>query len=872
MLPDSKTFTRKRKFTQPETKLMADAALELRRRQEAKHPEIKTQTWKGFSMPGPQAGPQEAFLNSTADIVIYGGAAGGGKGLALDTPIRTPSGYVSMGDLRVGDFVYDENGHSCKVTFVTDPVLRDCYLLTFDDGSTLLADDVHRWLTYDAKELSALTHKDPEWRARRRAKRPSRALGNKSAVFVEALNKRNAAYSVIQTTLPPSGTMRDTKEIFESLLTPSGRRNHAIQVAKTIELPEVELPLDPYLLGVWLGDGTTVNSTVSGIDEEIFDAFKRVGFKTIQYTYCVRNILGLGKYLRKVGVLGNKHIPDDYLFSSSDQRLALLQGLMDTDGTIAKDGQSQFTSTNKKLVDGVYDLVVSLGIKATVCEGRSKLYNKDYGPVWDVTFTTSMPVFRLDRKLTRLRKQEQIRRVSAFRYIVKCEPVPSVPTRCIAVDSPSHLYLAGKSLIPTHNTYALLLDPLRSIRNPGFTCVIFRQTYAQVTQVGGMWDETYNIYPKAAGSASLGRLEWHFKYGSKVAFAYLMGEKDKEQYAGAQITELCFDQLEAFSETQFFFMLARNRSMCKVKPRVRATCNPDADSWLAGFLAWWIDPGSGLPIPERAGVVRWFIRYNETIVWASTPDELKTGKYEGQLPKSCTFIPSTVYDNKILLHNNPEYLANLMALHLVDRERLLKGNWKIRIEAGKLFNRSWFKVVEAVPAGGSIIRYWDFAATEKTITNNPDFTAGVKIKYVNGVWYIMDVVNERVAPNEGDRLFENTCRMDSIIARQEKSHYKVRWEVEPGAMAKKETVRLTKMLAGIDALGVASTKDKVTRAKPLAAQCEAGNVYIVQGEWNEGFLTQLHNQPYTAHDDMMDAASGAFAASLGGGWSRGPAG
>src|SRR5262249_29076661 len=157
---------------------------------------------------------------------------------------------------------------------------------------------------------------------------------------------------------------------------------------------------------------------------------------------------------------------------------------------------------------------------------------------------------------------------------------------------------------------------------------------------------------------------------------------------------------------------SRNRTTCGMRPCVRITCNPDADSWLAKFVEWWIDPDTGYPLPERGGVLRWFARVNEELAWADGPGELR-GRHPGCVPKSATFIPARLDDNPALTTADPGYLANLMALPLVERERLLGGNWKIRPAAGKVFNRAWFAVVEAVPAGGEEVRFWDFAATEK---------------------------------------------------------------------------------------------------------------------------------------------------------------
>lgn len=423
-------------------------------------------------------------------------------------------------------------------------------------------------------------------------------------------------------------------------------------------------------------------------------------------------------------------------------------------------------------------------------------------------------------------------------------------------------------------TYALLMEPLRHIRTSGFGALLFRETYRQVMIKGGMWDQSSELYRHFKPKPSF--MLWKFPSGATVGFSYLQHENDKYNYDGAQIPLLGFDQLEQFSESQFFYLLARNRSTCGVRPYLRATCNPDPDSWLAGFLSYWIDQETGYAIPERSGKLRYFVRFGEELVWGGDPDDLRR-RYPSAEPVSVTFVPSSVYDNKDLLEHNPEYLSRLLALPPVEQERLLRGNWKIRLEAGNLFNRSWFEVVPAAPAGGVYVRFFDFAATERKVgkgraTNDPDYTAGVLLALVDGTYYVVDCVAEQVGPTDAENLFYNVVSQDLHMAARLGVQYKVRWEVEGGSAGKREAVRMVKELTRrfkrIDALGVYPTGDKIQRAKPLAMQAKAGNVKVVSGSWSDAWITHMHNQP-GAHDDIMDASSGAFEAHAETGWSRG---
>jgi predicted phage terminase large subunit-like protein len=406
-------------------------------------------------------------------------------------------------------------------------------------------------------------------------------------------------------------------------------------------------------------------------------------------------------------------------------------------------------------------------------------------------------------------------------------------------------------------TYALLIEPLRHTDNPKFGAVILRRTIAEITKEGGLWDEASNIYPLLDAIPNKNEHLFTFPSGSKISFGHLQYENDKYSWKSAQIALLEFDQLEMFTESQFFYMLSRNRSASGVAPYVRATCNPEP-GWLARFLDWWIDK-DGYAIENRSGVIRWMVRHNNVIHWADDKKDLKK-QFPDLLPKSVTFILATIYDNKIGMSNDPGYLANLQALSLVDRERLLGdrqrgGNWKIKPSAGKVFNRDWFQIVDSVPFGMRYVRFWDLAATEKKIgkgDNDPDFTASVKMGKHGRDYYIVHAYAEQINPAATDELIKSFAEIDG------KKDCRVRWEQEGGASGKRDSYHLTTMLSGWDAYGKPPAGDKITRSKPLAAQARAGNVKILRGAWNEEFLENLHGFPDLPHDDITDAASGAF--------------
>lgn len=363
-----------------------------------------------------------------------------GKALALDTPIPTPSGWTTMGEIAIGDWLFDEGGVPCQVTYATDVQLnRPCNRVVFSDGNEIVADDDHRWSTWDRAARK---------NAKRRAGKIRKFSRKKSGVPNE------------------TPKVRTTKEIRETLLiNERGDRNHSIPTCKPVQCSETVLPINPYVLGVWLGDGTSRLSEITCADEGILDELRREGqpvypgrdqinFKLDQVAH--RQAYGptsLLYQLKALGLQGNKHIPAQYLRASVAQRMALLQGLMDTDGYCGTNSQCEFVNTNEMLARGFHELALSLGIRAVWSEGRAKIYGKDCGTKYRINFMTDIPVFRLKRKLDR----QKMRRATAgrnidHRFITEVIPVESVPVRCIQVDSPSHLFLAGRAFIPTHNT------------------------------------------------------------------------------------------------------------------------------------------------------------------------------------------------------------------------------------------------------------------------------------------------------------------------------------------------------------------------------------------------------------------------------------
>jgi predicted phage terminase large subunit-like protein len=441
-------------------------------------------------------------------------------------------------------------------------------------------------------------------------------------------------------------------------------------------------------------------------------------------------------------------------------------------------------------------------------------------------------------------------------------------------------------------TWGLLLEGLRHAYNPHLRYTLFRRTYQQITQQGGLWDEAAKLYGRIGGATSIeSPPTWHFPEGGEVQMRHLQYEKDRFQYQGAQIPLIGFDELTHFSEQQFFYLLSRNRSAnAGFSPYVRATCNPDPSSWVRSFIDWWIG-SDGFPIPERSGTVRYFMRGPEDgFLWGESRQELVEGSTYAQeqveemerelretgidadaqklLIKSFTFIPSTVQDNPALLKNNPQYLANLRSQDKVTRKQLLKGNWDVVPAAGLYFKEHYFPTLSPDREDiDEVVRYWDMAATEPHDGNkDPDYLAGCLLGELSepaqGTEYVvLDIERHRESPGEVKSIVKSTAEQDAEAFGRD---LKIRMEQEPGSAGKSQIHDYESVLSDYDFEGDKVTGDKVTRAEAPSAAAEpteerpAREIGIVEAPWNGAFIQELEQFPEGDHDDQVDALSGAY--------------
>ncbi len=424
----------------------------------------------------------------SGQMIIVAARPAMGKALALDTPLPTPSGWTTMGEVEVGDDLYDAQGRATRVVAATD-VLRDrpCYAVTFSDGTTVVADAQHQWLT--------------ETRAARKSK------------WAADRHYQGARSQHIHAAVVTTQEMSDTVRVGRD-----ERANHAVVNARPLEGVWQQLELPPYVLGAWLGDGHSASARITSETDEIPMYLEGHGLLVephgnMLYSLklpadprpptpgrcldcgatssgricrsCRADHGSVQALLRRLGVLGDKHIPQHYLRAAEPQRRELLAGLMDTDGTVVRGvGSCQFAVTHQRLADDVYELIVSLGYKCGRTTKQVAGRSPESSTCYILNFSTTDDVFRLQRK-HQLHKEERPPTTSRIgrRYVTDVRAVPSVPVRCVQVANDDHLYLAGRAMVPTHNS-TLALDLCRAASiNHNLTSVFFslEMTRSEIT-------------------------------------------------------------------------------------------------------------------------------------------------------------------------------------------------------------------------------------------------------------------------------------------------------------------------------------------------------------------------------------------------------
>ena len=496
-------------------------------------------------------------------MVIVAARPGCGKALALDTPLPTPTGWTTMGEVAVGDRLLGSDGRPTTVVAATKVMTeRRCYEITFSDGTRVVADGEHLWrATSRAARGAAVERKQPVYyfpeaqRARvvRLAEEVQvadddfvtmtdlvaevgidfrqvlhtvgREVGPVSFVLLAAVGEPQPRRQIVYPRAQMLRALADrlsrpkgswsavihsavvtTAQLAETVRLRDGRCNWAVAVAEPIDLPEAVLPVDPYTLGAWLGDGHSASARVTTADAEIVARIAAAGYRVVPVapmTYsvqadrcrecgckmpsgrfapaCGHGRSSLQQDLRRIDLLNNKSIPDEYQRASIPQRRALLAGLLDTDGTVGYQGQVQYVSTNSQLAHDVAELTAGLGYRPAIHTKTVRGRTAASSTAYEIVFSCDDDVFGLARKRLKHRSaRASDRSRSGHRYVTEVRRVDSVPVRCVQVDNADHTYLVTRAMVPTHNsTLALDLARSASIKN-SLTSVIFSLEMSQI--------------------------------------------------------------------------------------------------------------------------------------------------------------------------------------------------------------------------------------------------------------------------------------------------------------------------------------------------------------------------------------------------------
>lgn len=616
----------------------------------------------------PQAGFQEEVLTSRADIVICGGSRGGGKVLPNDTDIVTPFGYRKNGDLEIGDILIDPyTGGFEHVIQIFEHPNHDFYQITFDDGSTVECGLEHLWKvretghSHKTRKING-TGIEADWRiwdfSMIKKWLDEQAEG-------KHFDRGRKKYLVIPVTEP----VKFTRSTF-------GMKNRA--------------PFDPYIIGALIGDGCmTYNKgaiTLTSIDKEIVEQFLNAGFdmshfskdnrsKSVDYRLQKEQI---EPYLERLGLMGcrseEKFIPSCYKWGTVSERWAIVQGLMDTDGTTDKAGNScYFNTSSEKLANDMRFVLESLGANVAITR-KKKGYKKDgqYIPCLDtyelyIKIKDPRMLFRLSRKKDRCQPfnggvSEVCRRIVSYRHVGKKDG------RCITVDSPNALYMA-KDFVVTHNTACSLIGAVYYAENPDINMYGFRRYEADVKR--GIWKSCKPIF---RGAASFADTSFEAKFfngnGAMMKMEHLADlSKIKDRFRGAEMPYIVIEELAEFTKDNMnviFDLIGSNRSTTGLTSRFICTTNPVGRSnKLRWFLEWWIDPDTDKAIPARSGKIRYFCRYGEDVMeiaWGNTPEEVYDNPNAKRKIQSLSRNPDTEYKDYItsITFIDGDYSQNLI--------------------------------------------------------------------------------------------------------------------------------------------------------------------------------------------------------------------
>lgn len=713
------------------------------------------------------------------------------KALALDTPIPTPTGWTTMGELRVGDRVFGADGRITTVirkspVFIKRPV----YNVVTHCGETIVADEDHLW-------LARLDRKSP--------------------------------YKLVTT---------------DVLAKP---RNKAAQIrrAPSLQLPEVKLPIHPYVLGLWLGDGTSANAQISAHEKDIPHYQKKlreIGYEITQGRTPQRfNITGLIKQLRSNDLLNNKHIPDVYLRGSTAQRLSLLQGLIDTDGTVSPvTNTTTFSNTNKELTYQVCELIRSLGVRARVAESRAKLYGKDCGAVYRITFSLK------DSASIPRKRWKTMDGIKTPNISVKATPAGYASTVCITVDAPDGMFLAGRSFTPTHNsTWNSIIRSTHYIGNHPEQHLLFMTASDPMAGTFGNTirdilesNEKYRyVFPDKQNRP-------HRKRGWSGDGLYLFGTP-----AGAKDPAFKAVGLNAN------IMGARANGVILDDPMDQKTAQSEAEqkkakSYIDQTVIPRIQPGVGWMLAcmtryAEADLASHFIELSEKSgdwIYIRTPliaeEDDPLGRKVGEL-----LWPERFDENHIRVERARLTLAEFNMVHQGDVTGMGGDVFKDEAHFQDIPPDFWSTIYPRCIK----LMLWDLAFSE---SKRACFTVCMTVAVDMDLnMYIINVFRERLTTVGVENM------MVKMVKLVRPFYVGVETENFHGSTIQSIVRNVhTRCMAVIDL--VKPEKDKVSRARLPAGRAEMGKVFVVKkAKWYDTFMREVLGFPNTRFKDQVDTLS-----------------
>lgn len=413
-------------------------------------------------------------------------------------------------------------------------------------------------------------------------------------------------------------------------------------------------------------------------------------------------------------------------------------------------------------------------------------------------------------------------------------------------------------------SHQALLKVLKYKDDPNFRAIFVRETSVQLSQAGGLYQEAEKMWKQfGAKFKTHPTMTATFPSGAQVQFKVCGADRDITNFDGGQFSLVVFDEAQNHTDVQIRYLESRIRSQAKGPHQLIATCNPRRDSHLMPFVAWYLDPDTGIPVPERSGVERYYASCNGTMVFAETKQEL-IDTYPGVRPQSYTFISATIRDNPRMKVLNPGYVARLENLKRVERERLLLGSWFAKEESSGYFKRDWCEIVELRPnVVVTRARGMDLASTlPSEAYPNPDWTASVRMsKGKDGFYYVEHVERYRKLTHSVLEQITDTSKADIGEFGQ---RVPVWIPKDPGAAGAAANMFFIKTLVenGVDARTeqMSGHIGKLSRMQPFLSLAEAGLVKVVKGDWNEMWFNELEDfvdGNRMQKDDMWDATATA---------------